>query len=78
MEEWANLQHKGFRKNPLGNVKGRGKSDAKGSQSRDANIVGKEGGQGGRWKSGAFINYVWRGRENNWRESRDVLKMVLN
>ena len=32
----------------------------------------------GRWKSGAFNNYVRRGRENNWRESRDVLKMVLN
>ena len=32
----------------------------------------------GRWKSGAFNNYVRRGRENNWRESRDVLKLVLN
>ena len=47
MEEWEKLQHKGFRKNPLGNVEGWGKSDAKGSQSRDANTVGKEGGQGG-------------------------------
>ena len=46
MEEWEKLQHKGFRKNPLGNVKGWGKSDAKGSQSRDANTVGKEGDQG--------------------------------